>query len=173
MKVAQHAKRQTERSMDALYSYTAVPRQLAQARQVTAALHALARPLYWRLNADHTISPLGGADGEATLEWARQFEQFDNRVLKQETIEGCLVSTVFLGLDHGFGGGPPLVFETMAFSAATKMVKTFGDREREIHEELTQRRYSTYDEAMRGHAEVAAHVRATVAQLDALKGKGE
>lgn len=32
----------------------------------------------------------------------------------------CHVSTVFLGLDHGFDpGGPPLLFETMTFGSGT------------------------------------------------------
>ena len=48
---------------------------------------------------------------------------------------GRHVSTVWLGLDHGFGNGPPLIFETMVFPEA------------EICE-----RYSTEVEAREGHA---------------------
>lgn len=38
------------------------------------------------------------------------------RVGFTEVAGGRTVSTVFLGLDHGWGEGPPLVFETMVFN---------------------------------------------------------
>lgn len=47
-------------------------------------------------------------------EWGR-FMEDKNRIVKQETIGKADVSTVFLGLDHGFGEGEPLLFETMIF----------------------------------------------------------
>ena len=47
------------------------------------------------------------------MEWARVHEA-DNRV-SVDTIEGQRVSTVWLGLDHRFDEGPPLIFETMIF----------------------------------------------------------
>lgn len=53
-------------------------------------------------------------------EWAEKFDR-ENRIVKQETIdrghglEPVKVSTVFLGLDHSFGSGPPILFETMVF----------------------------------------------------------
>ena len=48
------------------------------------------------------------------LEWASAFELSDRRVLLTH-LPWCTVSTVFLGLDHSFGFGPPLLFESMAF----------------------------------------------------------
>jgi hypothetical protein len=48
------------------------------------------------------------------------------------------VSTVFLGLDHRYGDGPPLVFETMIFDGPHDGYQT---------------RASTYDEAMAQHEE--------------------
>jgi len=53
------------------------------------------------------------------------------------------VSTVWLGLDHGYGGGPPLIFETMVFGGA--------------HDE-DQWRYPTEVEALAGHAEICSVV---------------
>ena len=50
-----------------------------------------------------------------TLEWARWFEPGGNRIVKQEHALLCWVSSVFLGLDHSWNDGPPLIFETMAF----------------------------------------------------------
>lgn len=60
----------------------------------------------------------------------------DNRRVAQTIIGDVNISTVFLGLDHQFGDGPPLVFETMIFGGE--------------HNE-DQWRYSTWGEAMKGH----------------------
>jgi len=52
---------------------------------------------------------------EDLLEWANWFEEADRQVA-HDKVNGHTVSTVFLGLDHGFGqGGPPVLFETMIF----------------------------------------------------------
>ena len=49
-------------------------------------------------------------------EWAKWFEaNFNKRHVANEEIGGIRVSTVFLGVDHSFGEGPPLLFETMVF----------------------------------------------------------
>ena len=55
------------------------------------------------------------------------------------------VSTVFLGLDHGFGRpGGPVLFETMVFGGSL-------DGE--------QRRYETWEAAQAGHDELVARLR--------------
>ena len=72
---------------------------------------------------------------EDLLEWAKAMER-QNRVVKQTQIGDVKVSTVFLGLDHSFGGGAPLLFETMIFGGK---------------EDGYQDRYSTWDEAIEGH----------------------
>lgn len=41
------------------------------------------------------------------ITWARQFES-DDRQVADNTINGCRVSTVWLGTDHNYLGGPPL-----------------------------------------------------------------
>lgn len=48
------------------------------------------------------------------LTWANWFESAD-RIVAQTEVPGGIVSTVFLGLDHQFGTGPPLLFETLTF----------------------------------------------------------
>ena len=49
------------------------------------------------------------------LEWARWFETA-NRIVRRDTLTPHgMVSTVFLGADHAFGGGAPILFETMIF----------------------------------------------------------
>jgi hypothetical protein len=71
------------------------------------------------------------------LEWARWFETAERRVAFTQ-LPGVDISTVFLGIDHRHGDGPPLVFETMVFG---------GTLDQEI------RRYGTWDEAAAGHAD--------------------
>jgi hypothetical protein len=58
------------------------------------------------------------------------------------------VSTVWLGLDHNFGGGKPLIFETMVFH------KDKG------WEDQDMARYSTEAEAQDGHRQMVERWRA-------------
>lgn len=76
------------------------------------------------------------------LEWAAAFEtrRDQKRVAETTLPNGRWVSTVWLGLDHSFGSGPPLIFETMVFPSKDDM----GD--------LDSDRYSTEAEALAGHA---------------------
>lgn len=67
----------------------------------------------------------------------------NERRVKRTKVGDSDVSTVFLGLDHQFGRGAPLLFETMIFGGARD-----GD----------QFRYSTWDEAEDGHAKVVAEL---------------
>ena len=49
-------------------------------------------------------------------EWAQWFERAgEQRRVAHNSQDMVSVSTVFLGLDHQFGDGPPLLFETMIF----------------------------------------------------------
>lgn len=74
--------------------------------------------------------------------WARWFENgAARRVAFDHVGDGLTVSTVFLGLDHNWGEGPPQLFETMIFGGP--------------HDEY-QERYSTWDEAVHGHARAVA-----------------
>lgn len=82
---------------------------------------------------------------EATREeWGMFRENPENLIVKQETIKGVKISTVFLGLDHNYWGGAPILFETMIFGGAL---------------DLEQERYCTWDEALRGHELWAARVK--------------
>lgn len=46
--------------------------------------------------------------------WGKSY-QIENRRVNQTEIDGVRISTVFLGLDHQYDDGPPLLFETMIF----------------------------------------------------------
>lgn len=48
------------------------------------------------------------------LKWAKWFEQAE-RIIRQTVIGEVRISTIFLGIDHAFGCGMPLLFETMIF----------------------------------------------------------
>jgi hypothetical protein len=48
------------------------------------------------------------------LEWGKYLDEKNRRVCYDE-IGDTLISTVFLGIDHAFHGGPPILFETMIF----------------------------------------------------------
>ena len=78
------------------------------------------------------------------MTWARWFETADRKVAN-DRIGDIRVSTVFLGVDHNFDGGPPLLFETMIFGGP--------------HDEY-QEWYSTWEEAEAGHATALALVKA-------------
>lgn len=49
------------------------------------------------------------------LAWARMFEDGEARRVARTQVGPLSISTVFLGLDHAFGEGPPMLFETMVF----------------------------------------------------------
>lgn len=50
------------------------------------------------------------------MTWAKWFEKKD-RIVKQEWIGDCWVSTVFLGINHNWSNkGPPILWETMVFT---------------------------------------------------------
>jgi len=67
-----------------------------------------------------------------------------SRVARHEEA-GHVVSTVWLGLDHGIFGGGPLIFETMIFGP-----KVDGEY---------QERYSTEADAQAGHERAIEHLR--------------
>ena len=71
------------------------------------------------------------------LRWAEWMEQTERHVA-EDYIGSIRISTVFLGLDHSFIGGTPVLYETMIFGAQY---------------DGYQRRYHTRDEALRGHSE--------------------
>lgn len=63
---------------------------------------------------------------------------------------GIFVSTVWLGTDHSFGTGPPLIFETMVFDRTTSA---------SMANDLFMDRYSTEEQALAGHEAMVALVR--------------
>jgi hypothetical protein len=95
------------------------------------------------LTGDYYILDRHNAVRCDAMTWASWFEthQKDRRVAATEITPDVHVSTVFLGLDHALGIGPPQIFETMIFGGVHN-----GD----------QWRYSTWDEAIAGHEAAVA-----------------
>lgn len=83
------------------------------------------------------------------VEAARWRQNFPDKWQVANTeLPGCRVSTVFLAHDHNFfGGGPPVLFETMVFEGPLDM---------------EQWRYCTWEEAEEGHKAVVQLVSATI-----------
>ena len=88
---------------------------------------------HYILNEEHVPIPAG------LFEWAWWLQDFRHRIVQQDTVDGYWISTVFLGLDHNWGDGPPLLFETMIFEGDARDDTGF------------QRRYPTWELALEGH----------------------
>ncbi len=79
--------------------------------------------------------------------WARWFNEVECRKVAFDTIGTLRVSTVFLGLDHQWGDGPPVLWETMVFG--------LPDDVNEI-----QLRYTSKADALKGHRQTCDAIRA-------------
>ena len=102
------------------------------------------RAVYWILGDDgKTPVPLED-DGMGALGWAVNRKKHSWRVAKSYIGSGY-ISTVFLGIDHGFHTNTPVLFETMVFDIDGM------DEECE--------RYCTWDEAEAGHHAMVARVK--------------
>ena len=90
---------------------------------------------YYYLNDDHSVMPCSSSL------WSIQFEEMkknDTRHVNVDEINGCRVSTVWLGLNHNFFNEEvPLIFETIIFN--------------ENSDSIYMDRYSTWEEAQQGH----------------------
>ena len=86
-----------------------------------------------------------GTREEAMPLWGEQSEkpflEGGRRVAFTELPDNVFVSTVFLVINHAFGSGPPVLFETMICRNGV-----WGE----------QWRYHTLQEAQQGHAEAVA-----------------
>ena len=87
---------------------------------------------YAILDDTHTVQPI-----DDIVLWALWMNDADRRVAMDELPNGYIISTVFLGINHGWI--IPLWFETMVFHA------DYALRDLELE------RYTTWDEAVEGH----------------------
>lgn len=79
-------------------------------------------------------------EASSVLEWGKWFEIDDNRIVDCDSFNmgngKVTVSTVFLGIDHQWSGGQPILFETMVFGGSL---------------DGSQERCSTWSEAVNMH----------------------
>lgn len=100
--------------------------------------------LDWYILAEDGKTPIK-CTGDVVSQ-AQQFTIWDQDFIKNRRValailpNGYRVSTVFLGLDHSFNGGPPVLWETMVFGPETGSMDLDGGR------------YTSYDAAVTGHA---------------------
>ena len=104
------------------------------------------RPLYYTLDDDG--EPVPAASVIAWTLWFERSARDRSRIVAQDKDErsdapDALVSTVFLGLDHAYDNGAPVLWETMILGG--------------IHDGY-QRRYRSRAAALRGHAIACALV---------------
>ena len=95
--------------------------------------------------------------------WAEWMTCCDRKVAR-DRVGTIYLSTIFLGLDHQFGEGPPILFETMAFDESDRHTHTLGDLSATFSEPVNWLfgRYSTWEDAFWGHNERLEKLRASV-----------
>lgn len=76
---------------------------------------------------------------ENIQQWGEWISKKENKRVALTKKLGITISTVFLGVDHNFVGGPPIIFETMIFG---------GDHDQEMM------RYTSWEDAVSGHCQV-------------------
>jgi len=75
-------------------------------------------------------------------------------IRKTKFHDGSFVSTVWLGIDHGLSSEAPIIFETMSFGIKADGETDWGGTH--------CRRYSTEEEAIKGHEEIVELVKKEV-----------
>lgn len=98
-------------------------------------------------------------------QWSEIYADRDRRVVRQQRIGSVFLSTVWLGLNHGWGDPAPLIFETMTFPARLRHRKPVRlDSPRPMNRRMREwqicRRYSTRQEALAGHARWEQRIKA-------------
>lgn len=104
------------------------------------------------LEADHSIR-----EAVSMEEVEVQLQDMDSRQVGLWESAGVRVSTVFLCINHAFGEGPPVLFETMLFIDDITLGAPGW-----LDEAMT--RYRTWDEAADGHTLAVATVEIALAE---------
>jgi hypothetical protein len=105
------------------------------------------------LDNDHNVISLAPTEENVTL-WGQFISDIEKKRVAQTTVGPYWISTVFLGVDHGFSldnTHVPLVFETMVFKQNSEIDVNMLD--------LYQDRYHTWQEALEGHTKVVGVIK--------------
>jgi hypothetical protein len=104
--------------------------------------------------------------------WAEWYENVSNRIVRKERIGSFLVNTIFLGIDHDFGDGGTLLFETMVFDEAELYYDQLVDKHFPTAIDEYTRQYSTWNDAEAGHQKTVDLIRRSRLRV-VNGGKGE
>jgi hypothetical protein len=99
-------------------------------------------PMTYTLDAEHNTIPLPEGVAHPMLPESR-------RRVALETVRGCTVSTVFLGVNHQWGDGPPILFESAVYRGRGRGQKGWS----------IAARYSTWQQAEDGHKYVVEMIK--------------
>jgi len=117
-------------------------------------MHHQKRAMFATLDSEHNV-----VETNDILEFGQFFEQTEKRIVARTQISG-LVSTIFLGINHGFGWtAQPLWFETMIFGNDDRIIPPEAEQLLSRWREAQQWRYATWDEALSGHASAVTIIR--------------
>lgn len=91
------------------------------------------------------------------MEWGMFFETMKNRRVGWKVcMDGTTISTVFLGIDHGWSNELPVLFETMVFQYPPELASNFTD---ETLCDIEVQRYEIWEQAEKGHREMVEKYR--------------
>ncbi len=112
---------------------------------------------WYRLNDDYSVTKL------ASGEYPNKSDEDRRRgsQLTSEKIDGFYVSTVFLGLDHGWGGDVPVLWESMVFNNSDEGMSEYDCE-----------RYTSYKEATIGHQRLIERIKASTYKRSSENAEG-
>ena len=91
--------------------------------------------------------PIEAGNLAVWLQWMASAD----RTIAVDHIGPAMVSTVFLGHNHQFEDGPPILFETLVF---------VPDQDGELHAvDNSMRRYETREQALAGHEQICTYLK--------------
>jgi hypothetical protein len=109
--------------------------------------------MWYILDKDNRPVP---ATFEEYEKWTGQAGKENRRITKQDRFDNdkCLVSTVFLALDHGFiGSSVPVLWETMIFWTEQPDLDNY------------QERYTSHEDALKGHKKACDLVKSKLKRI--------
>lgn len=104
--------------------------------------------IWWRLDANDKPVPVDRED----VDWGNRWH------IRSYPMQGMQVSTIFMAIDHNYGDGPPVLFETMAFSVDKNGCVDITEPSQHPWHEY-QERYTTKRRAENGHAIICAAIK--------------
>lgn len=126
---------------------------------------------WWILDEEHYPKVVTAREWSEWYEAAAKKGQgeatHDPRRVASTNLATVWISTVFLGVNHQWGDGPPILFETMIFTH-DKFPREFKGKIKWSRDDLDTFRYATWDDAQTGHDAIVRRYQKL--EADALAG---